>query len=260
MKKEILILILLFLIFGCSQKELGKSVKQNKDANTDRGEGFNDADCCGRLDYHSSRNIVLDEDASILGMVNFDNLEDVDDARAMLVFETNNSYGGFIRIEQGRWGSEGNNRDFNAIMVGNNTEYITILSSATDTGIGLRSPYNNIIIDIDDPLGGRLASITDDTGVVVEHWLRWTNTTRRWEFKDPVAINNGNLTIEDGDIVMNGAASNIYTKNVIISADNLLKMVENMTAKTCDETNRGSILYSANKHYGCDGMNWNAMY
>jgi len=35
---------------------------------------------------------------------------------------------------------------------------------------------------------------------------------------------------------------------------------ENGTAIPCNSSNAGGIIYSASKHYGCDGTNWNAFY
>lgn len=55
--------------------------------------------------------------------------------------------------------------------------------------------------------------------------------------------------------------ANTWAETQTISADKLLKLTVNTTAIPCDETNTGSIMFSSdNRHYGCDGTNWNALY
>ncbi len=67
-----------------------------------------------------------------------------------------------------------------------------------------------------------------------------------------------NLTLQN-DLIVNGV---VYTNSgLTVSADKLLKLTANLTAITCDGTNIGSIMFSSdNKHYGCNGISWNALY
>ena len=39
-----------------------------------------------------------------------------------------------------------------------------------------------------------------------------------------------------------------------------LLFIENTTSILCNSTNAGGIIYSSGKHYGCDGINWNAFF
>jgi hypothetical protein len=46
----------------------------------------------------------------------------------------------------------------------------------------------------------------------------------------------------------------------VLQVNDLLRLVENASARDCNATYAGGIIYSASRHYGCDGSNWNALY
>ena len=45
-----------------------------------------------------------------------------------------------------------------------------------------------------------------------------------------------------------------------LNIEGKVQLTENQTEITCSGTNGCSIIYSANKNYGCDSSNWNALY
>lgn len=78
---------------------------------------------------------------------------------------------------------------------------------------------------------------------------------------------SGNIDNEYGifmDDISAGSSNNyaIYTQDGTVSFGDIMQIRANSTAKTCNAGTAGGIYYdgSANRHYGCDGTTWNALY
>jgi hypothetical protein len=94
-------------------------------------------------------------------------------------------------------------------------------------------------------VGQLLFSVKDDAGII------WQNESNRYLFTGGGLYSNGDVTIPNAYSLIGG---------VQVPADKIITLNENTTEIECDWTNAGSILYSANRHYGCDGTSWNPLY
>lgn len=161
----------------------------------------------------------------------------------------------------------------NDLTVGSSNEFIFDESTATFSAAYLISTYdldasNNVECDSLSVTGSGTTSFS--SGIDLGGDLQATSgsvKTNGLEFYDDgnneISV-TGHLVTVNGNYFTVGSSSTPWKAGYFAEAyvDDLLKIAANSSSMTCDGNNEGAIYYNGdtNKHYGCDGSSWNALY
>ena len=127
----------------------------------------------------------------------------------------------------------------------------------------------NLLIRTDAPTSAWAGKIILQTK---DHSNAYSDRLTIWNYADVADLDWNNVNTKYNDMNVSGInylqTSNLNVsgtasiENLTISGTGIFQLTMNSTSITCNDSTEGAIYYNGgtNKHYGCNGTGWNALY